>query len=85
MESRADFTESVNVGNPCEFTMLELAEITLDLVGSKSSIVFMPLPEDDPKQRKPDISLAKQQLQWKPKCPLKEGLIKTIAYFKSII
>lgn len=78
-------TETVgpmNLGNPGEFTMLELAELTLKLVGGKSKIVFRPLPSDDPKQRQPDIALAKQVLNWEPKVPLEEGLQRTIAYFR---
>jgi len=85
MDSPADFTGPVNIGNPCEFTMLELAECVLSLIGGKSKIVFMPLPADDPKQRQPDISLAKQVLNWEPKVPLQEGLRSTIAYFESVL
>jgi UDP-glucuronate decarboxylase len=78
-------TETVgpmNLGNPAEFTMLQLAELTVKLVGGKSKIVFKPLPADDPRQRRPDISLARKVLKWEPKVPLKEGLKRTIAYFK---
>jgi UDP-glucuronate decarboxylase len=78
-------TETVgpmNLGNPAEFTMLQLAELTVKLVGGKSKIVFKPLPTDDPRQRRPDISLAQKILKWKPKVPLEEGLKRTIAYFK---
>jgi UDP-glucuronate decarboxylase len=78
-------TETVgpmNLGNPGEFTMLELAELTLKLVGGKSKIVHKPLPADDPKQRKPDITLAKRILKWEPAVPLEEGLQRTIAYFR---
>ena len=78
-------TETVgplNLGNPGEFTMLELAELTLKLVGGKSKIVHKPLPSDDPKQRQPDITLARRVLQWEPKVPLAEGLQRTIAYFR---
>ncbi len=85
MNSPADFTGPVNIGNPGEFTMLELAECVLSLVASQSKIVFMPLPQDDPKQRQPDISLAKKELQWEPKTPLHEGLQKAITYFKSVL
>lgn len=85
MDSPADFTGPVNIGNPGEFTMLELAELTLRLTGSKSKIVFRPLPQDDPKKRKPDISLAKGKLGWEPKVPLDEGLKRTIAYFKELL
>jgi UDP-glucuronate decarboxylase len=79
-------TETVgpmNLGNPGEFTMLELAELTLKLVGGKSKIVHKPLPADDPKQRRPDITLAKSVLKWEPQIPLEEGLRRTIAYFRS--
>jgi UDP-glucuronate decarboxylase len=78
-------TETVgpmNLGNPSEFTMLQLAELTLKLVGGKSKIVHKPLPSDDPKQRRPDITLAQKVLKWEPKVPLEEGLQRTIAYFK---
>ena len=82
MDSRADFTGPVNIGNPSEYTMLELAENVLRLVGSKSKLVFHPLPADDPKQRKPLINLAQQELAWQPKVALADGLKETIAYFK---
>jgi UDP-glucuronate decarboxylase len=72
----------MNLGNPGEFTMRELAELTLKLVGGKSKIVHKPLPSDDPKQRQPDITLAKKVLKWEPKVPLEEGLQRTIAYFR---
>jgi UDP-glucuronate decarboxylase len=72
-----------NVGNPGEFTMLELAEQVLKLTKSKSKIVHKPLPADDPKQRRPDITLARKYLKWEPKVQLAEGLKKTIAYFKT--
>lgn len=75
----------VNIGNPGEFTMLELAELVLELTGSKSKIVFMPLPQDDPMQRCPDISRAREVLGWEPKIPLREGLLRTIEYFKTVI
>ena len=82
MHSEAGFTGPVNLGNPGEFTMLELAENVLDLVGSKSQLKFMPLPQDDPKQRKPDSSLAFEKLNgWESQVKLREGLEKTIAYF----
>jgi UDP-glucuronate decarboxylase len=73
----------VNIGNPGEFTMLQLAELTLKLVGGKSKIVHKPLPADDPKQRRPDITLAKSVLKWEPKVQLEEGLRRTIDYFKT--
>ena len=75
----------VNIGNPGEFTMLQLAEITLKLVGSKSKIVHQPLPADDPRQRRPDITLARRVLKWEPTVPLEEGLKRTIEYFKTQI
>ena len=85
MASRDEFTGPVNIGNPNEFTILELAEKVIELTGSKSKIVRMPLPADDPMQRQPDISLAKKELGWEPKIQLDDGLQKTIAYFKSIL
>jgi UDP-glucuronate decarboxylase len=75
----------VNIGNPGEFTMLQLAELVLQKVGGKSKISNMPLPADDPKQRRPDISLAKGALGWEPKVPLEEGLNRTIEYFRNAI
>jgi UDP-glucuronate decarboxylase len=75
----------INIGNPNEFTILELAEKIIELTGSKSKIAFSPSPLDDPKQRKPDINLAKSILNWEPKIQLNEGLLKTIEYFKKII
>ena len=85
MDSPANFIGPVNIGNPGEFTMLELAEMVLRLTGSRSKISFQPLPSDDPKQRRPDISLAKQALDWEPKVSLEEGLVKTIAYFRHLL
>jgi len=79
-----DFTGPVNMGNPDEFTILELAEMTIRLTGSQSKIRFETLPVDDPLQRKPDISLAKEKMGWAPQVPLEEGLKKTVAYFKEI-
>ena len=84
MATGDEFIGPVNIGNPGEFTILELAEKVLRLTGSKSKLVFLPLPEDDPMQRQPDITLAKKTLDWQPAVPLEEGLKKTIAYFKSI-
>jgi UDP-glucuronate decarboxylase len=75
----------INIGNPGEFTMLQLAELVLKKVGGKSKIVFKPLPSDDPKQRRPDITLAKQALGWEPKVPLEEGLDRTIEYFRTTL
>ncbi len=85
MNSRDGFTGPVNLGNPGEFTMLELAKKVIALTGSKSKIIYQSLPQDDPKQRKPVIDLAKKELYWEPKIPLDEGLVKTIEYFKTII
>ena len=85
MNSPDDFTGPVNLGNPNEFSMLELAEKVVKLTGSKSKIVFNPLPQDDPMQRKPDISLARETLGWEPKVLLEEGLKKAIEYFKGLL
>lgn len=85
MDSPADFTGPVNIGNPSEFTMLELAEKVLKLVGGKSKLTFHPLPADDPRQRQPDIMLAKSQLNWEPKVCLEDGLKETIAYFDKLL
>ena len=85
MATREDFTGPVNLGNPVEFTIRELAEKVIQLTNSKSKIIRMPLPPDDPTQRQPDIRYAKKELDWEPKIPLEEGLIKTINYFASII
>lgn len=85
MNSDNNFTGPVNIGNPNEFTIRELAELVLKLTGSKSRLINLPLPEDDPMQRQPDISLAKEKLGWEPKVCLEEGLIKTIEYFKKTI
>ena len=84
-DSREDFTGPVNIGNPGEFTMLELAEKVLSHTGSSSKIVYEPLPSDDPTQRRPDITLAKKELNWEPKVALDEGLERTIEYFKSCV
>ena len=81
--NQTDTVGPINLGNPGEFTMLELAELTLKLVGGKSRIVHKALPSDDPKQRQPDISLAKKVLKWEPSIPLEEGLGRTIGYFKT--
>jgi len=85
MKTPDDFTGPVNLGNPVEFTILELAEKILNLTGSKSEMVFRALPENDPKQRKPDISLAMKELKWKPRIQLEEGLKKTISYFDNLL
>jgi len=84
MASPTDLTGPINLGNPSEFTIRELAETVLDLVGGTSKLIYHPLPHDDPKQRQPDISLAKSELDWAPRIPLKEGLQKTIAYFREL-
>jgi UDP-glucuronate decarboxylase len=85
MDTTAEFTGPVNLGNSGEFTMIELAENVLRLTKSKSKLVRMPLPADDPKQRKPDITKAKTVLGWEPKVQLEDGLKETIAYFKKLL
>lgn len=85
MESDPAFTGPVNMGNPTEFTMLELAEQVLKIVGGSSKLIFKPLPQDDPKQRQPNIELAKEQLGWKPKVSLEDGLKETVYYFRNLI
>jgi len=85
MMNTDDFTGPVNIGNPEEFTVLELAEKVIELTGSKSKIIHKPLPADDPMKRKPDITLAKEKLKWEPTIALTEGLKQTIKYFKSLI
>lgn len=85
MNSRKGFTGPVNIGNPGEFTIKELAQKVLDLTGSKSKLIFKDLPQDDPLQRKPDISLVQKELEWEPKIDLEAGLIKTIEYFKTYV
>ena len=85
MNGPDDFVGPVNLGNPTEFTILDLAEKTIRLTGSKSKIIFKPLPQDDPLQRRPDINLAKEKLQWEPKIDVENGLNKTIEYFRSIL
>lgn len=85
MNSPDDFTGPVNLGNPIEFSILELAEKVIELTGAKSKIVFKPLPPDDPIQRKPDISIARDRLDWNSTIPLKEGLKKTIEYFQDFL
>lgn len=84
MESREGFTGPVNLGNPVEFTIRELAELVLEMVGSKSKLVQEPLPSDDPTQRQPNIALAKEELDWEPSIPLRDGLEKTIHYFRQL-
>lgn len=85
MDSEPDFTGPVNIGNPAEFTMLQLADRVLALTGSKSQITFRPIPTDDPRQRQPDISLARKQLHWEPQVELDDGLKETITYFKTLV
>ena len=85
MNSPAEFTGPLNLGNPTEFTICELAEKVLAQVGGKSKIVFHPLPQDDPKQRQPNIQLAKEKLTWQPGVALNEGLVETVRYFESVI
>jgi UDP-glucuronate decarboxylase len=85
MDAPDSINYPINIGNPGEFTMRELAEIVLELTGSKSKMVFMPLPQDDPLQRCPDITKAREVLGWEPKIALREGLVRTIEYFKSVI
>jgi UDP-glucuronate decarboxylase len=84
MNGPDSFVGPVNLGNPNEFTVLDLAKMVIELTGSKSKIIHLPRPSDDPSQRRPDISLAKKHLNWEPRVPLNEGLLKTIEYFKSI-
>lgn len=85
MHSPDEVTGPINLGNPIEFTMLELAQLVIDLTGSQSRIEFLPLPPDDPKQRQPDIGLATRLLDWKPRTQLRDGLSKTIAYFDELL
>ena len=85
METPDSFTGPVNLGNPVEIPVHELADRIIRLTGSKSKLIYLPLPDDDPKQRKPDISLAKKELGWQPVIDLETGLKKTIEYFKSVI
>jgi UDP-glucuronate decarboxylase len=85
MENSDGFTGPVNLGNPSEFSMNDLAELVIELTGSKSKLVYLPLPQDDPRQRQPDIALAKTELGWRPTVPLRDGLTATIAYFETIL
>jgi UDP-glucuronate decarboxylase len=84
MNGPDEFIGPVNLGNPTEFSMKQLADMVIELAGSKSKVVFRPMPEDDPRQRQPDITLARQHLKWEPTIQLRDGLQKTINYFKSI-
>jgi len=85
IDTDAEQPGPINLGNPGEFTMMELAEKVIKLTGSKSQILQLPLPQDDPKQRRPDIGMAKSVLKWEPKINLDEGLQKTIDYFRKIV
>ena len=85
METPAGLTGPINIGNPHEFTMLELAELTLELTASRSKLVFQPLPEDDPRQRKPDITVAQDVLGWTPTIELRDGLKETVTYFRHLL
>lgn len=85
MKSHDGITGPINIGNPSEFNMLELAELVIKLTDSKSKLIFLPLPTDDPRQRQPDITLAQQKLSWEPTITLENGLKETIKYFKSIL
>jgi UDP-glucuronate decarboxylase len=85
MNSPEGITGPINLGNPSEFTMLQLAELTIEMIGSKSKLSFLPLPQDDPKQRQPNIALASKHLGWKPTVSLRDGLRHTIAYFDNLI
>jgi UDP-glucuronate decarboxylase len=85
MNSREGFTGPVNIGNPGEFTIKQLAEMVVELTGTSSKIIYEDLPVDDPTQRKPDITLAKKELNWEPTVALRDGLQKTIDYFKGVI
>ena len=85
MASPAELTGPINIGNPSECTIRELAEAIISMVGNSSKLIFKPLPEDDPRQRQPDIGLARKHLDWQPKVDLKAGLEKTIAHFRGVL
>src|SRR5262249_24547999 len=85
MESPDEIIGPINIGNPAEFTIRELGEIVIDVTGSRAKIVNRPLPADDPRQRQPDITKARKLLDWAPRTPLKEGLVRTIAYFEELL
>jgi UDP-glucuronate decarboxylase len=85
MATKDQVTGPINIGNPSEFSMLELAGMIIEMVGSRSRIVHRPLPENDPRQRRPDISRAQEVLSWAPRTPLKEGLGRTISYFENLL
>ena len=85
MNAPAETTGPVNLGNPTEFTIKQLAELAIEMTGSKSTLTYLALPQDDPKQRQPDITLARERLNWQPTMPLRDGLAKTIAYFDRLL
>lgn len=85
MDTPKDVTGPMNLGNPVEFTMKQLAELAIEITGSRSKLAFMPLPQDDPRQRQPDITLARKTIGWEPTVPLRDGLAKTIAYFDGLL
>jgi nucleoside-diphosphate-sugar epimerase len=85
MMEQNDFVGPVNMGNPAEYSIIDLARMIKELSGSSSEIVFLPLPEDDPVRRRPDITLARAKLGWDPKVPIREGLVHTIEYFRETI
>ena len=85
MKSPGDLTGPVNLGNPDEFAIKELAEVIIDMSGSKSTLTYLPLPQDDPTQRQPDIAMARQRLRWQPRVPLRQGLAHTIKYFQELL
>jgi UDP-glucuronate decarboxylase len=85
MNTETGFSGPLNLGNPREFTMLELAELIITQVGGKSKLAYRPLPQDDPQQRQPDIGLARDKLHWEPKVPLEDGLRETISYFRAML
>jgi UDP-glucuronate decarboxylase len=85
MASPASVTGPINLGNPGEFTIKDLAEIVIDMTGSSSELIYLPLPQNDPQQRQPDITLAKERLHWQPSVALREGLSRTIEHFDSLL
>ena len=85
MATDAFVTGPINIGNPSEFSILQLASMVVDMTSSRSRIVHRPLPQNDPRQRRPDISRAQELLSWQPRMPLKEGLLRTIAYFEKLL
>jgi UDP-glucuronate decarboxylase len=85
MASPAEVTGPINLGNPDEYSMLQLASVIIDLTGSKSKIVHRPIPQDDPRQRRPDISKAQEFLGWSPTCKLRDGMQRTIEYFEDLL